>query len=39
MAPIHHHFELSGWAEPKIAVRFWIVAVVCGIVGLMAYWV
>lgn len=37
MAPIHHHFELSGWAEPKVTVRFWIVAIVCGIVGLMAY--
>ena len=26
MAPLHHHYELSGWAEPKIVVRFWIVA-------------
>lgn len=37
MAPIHHHFELVGWAEPKVAMRFWIVATVCGVVGLMAY--
>jgi phospho-N-acetylmuramoyl-pentapeptide-transferase len=25
MAPIHHHFELKGWAEPKVIVRFWII--------------
>ena len=24
MAPLHHHFELSGWPEPKVVVRFWI---------------
>jgi len=28
MAPIHHHFELKGWAEPKIIVRFWIIAII-----------
>ena len=28
MAPIHHHFELKGWAEPKIIVRFWIITIV-----------
>ncbi|RME61535.1 MAG: phospho-N-acetylmuramoyl-pentapeptide-transferase, partial [Candidatus Dadabacteria bacterium] len=28
MAPIHHHFELKGWAEPKIIVRFWIISIV-----------
>jgi len=27
MAPLHHHFELSGWAEPKVTVRFWIVGI------------
>ncbi len=27
MAPIHHHFELKGWAEPKVIVRFWIISV------------
>src|SRR5690606_39787985 len=27
MAPIHHHFEKKGWAEPKIIVRFWIIAI------------
>ncbi len=34
MAPIHHHFELAGWAEPKIIVRFWIVSIVLAIVSL-----
>jgi phospho-N-acetylmuramoyl-pentapeptide-transferase len=34
MAPIHHHFELLGWPEPQIIVRFWIVAIVCAIVAL-----
>ena len=34
MAPIHHHFELVGWAEPKIIVRFWIVSIVLAIVSL-----
>ncbi len=28
MAPIHHHFELKGWPEPKVIVRFWIISVV-----------
>lgn len=34
MAPIHHHFELQGWAEPKIIVRFWIITVVLVLFGL-----
>ena len=34
MAPIHHHFEQLGWSEPKIIVRFWIVAVVLALLGL-----
>ncbi len=34
MAPIHHHFELSGWAEPKIIVRFWIVAILFALLSL-----
>jgi phospho-N-acetylmuramoyl-pentapeptide-transferase len=34
MAPIHHHFELKGWAEPKIIVRFWIIAVMLALVAL-----
>jgi phospho-N-acetylmuramoyl-pentapeptide-transferase len=28
MAPIHHHFELKGWAEPKVIVRFWIISII-----------
>ena len=36
MAPIHHHFELKGWAEPKVIVRFWIVAIVLALVGLVS---
>lgn len=35
MAPIHHHFELMGWAEPKVVVRFWIVAAILVILGLI----
>ncbi len=34
MAPIHHHFEKKGWAEPKIIVRFWIISILLAIVGL-----
>jgi phospho-N-acetylmuramoyl-pentapeptide-transferase len=35
MAPIHHHFEKKGWSEPKIVVRFWIIAVLLGIISLL----
>ena len=34
MAPIHHHFELKGWAEPKVIVRFWIVTLVLVTIGI-----
>jgi phospho-N-acetylmuramoyl-pentapeptide-transferase len=34
MAPLHHHFELSGWSEPKIIVRFWIVAILFSLLSL-----
>ena len=34
MAPIHHHFELSGWAEPKVVIRFWIVTLMLALSGL-----
>ena len=34
MAPIHHHFELKGWAEPKIIVRFWIIAIILALVAI-----
>ena len=33
MAPLHHHFELKGWAEPKVIVRFWIIAVMLALVA------
>ena len=33
MAPLHHHFELSGWAEPKIIVRFWIITLILILIG------
>ena len=33
MAPIHHHFELAGWSETKIILRFWIVAAICAAIG------
>jgi len=36
MAPIHHHFELKGWAEPKIIVRFWILSIMLALVALMS---
>jgi phospho-N-acetylmuramoyl-pentapeptide-transferase len=35
MAPIHHHFELKGWAEPKIIVRFWILSIVFALLSLV----
>jgi phospho-N-acetylmuramoyl-pentapeptide-transferase len=34
MAPIHHHYELKGWAEPKIIVRFWIVSALLALIAL-----
>lgn len=36
MAPIHHHFEIKGWAENKIIVRFWIIALLANIIALTA---
>ena len=37
MAPIHHHFELLGWSETKIIVRFWITAAICSAIGFTLY--
>jgi phospho-N-acetylmuramoyl-pentapeptide-transferase len=37
MAPIHHHFELRGWSETKIILRFWIIAAVCSAIGFTIY--
>ena len=34
MAPLHHHYELKGWQEPKIIVRFWIITVILVLIGL-----
>ena len=34
MAPLHHHFELKGWPEPRIIVRFWIITLVLVLIGL-----
>src|SRR5918997_548735 len=37
MAPIHHHFELLGWSETKIILRFWIIAAICSAIGFTLY--
>lgn len=37
MAPIHHHFELLGWAESKVVVRFWIIAAILALLGLSTF--
>jgi phospho-N-acetylmuramoyl-pentapeptide-transferase len=37
MAPIHHHFELVGWSETKIILRFWIIAAICAAIGFALY--
>ena len=34
MAPIHHHFELAGWPETVVVIRFWILSIVCALVAL-----
>jgi len=34
MAPLHHHFELKGWPEPKIIVRFWIIAIILALISM-----
>src|SRR5512138_3115320 len=34
MAPVHHHFELKGWAEPKIIVRFWIISIILALLAM-----
>ena len=35
MSPIHHHFELSGWKEPKVVTRFWILGLVFSVLGFL----
>jgi phospho-N-acetylmuramoyl-pentapeptide-transferase len=39
MAPLQHHFELAGWAETTIVVRFWIIAGICVALGLGIFYV
>ncbi len=34
MSPLHHHFELSGWSESKVVIRFWIVAIIFSLLAL-----
>jgi len=34
MSPIHHHFQLKGWAESKIVIRFWILSVILALAGI-----
>jgi len=34
MSPLHHHFELKGWPENKVVVRFWIISLLCGLIAL-----
>jgi phospho-N-acetylmuramoyl-pentapeptide-transferase len=34
MAPLHHHFELKGWAEPKVIVRFWVISILLALLAL-----
>lgn len=36
MAPLHHHFELKGWAESKVVIRFYILGILCALIGLIA---
>jgi phospho-N-acetylmuramoyl-pentapeptide-transferase len=37
MAPLHHHFELGGWDEEKITMRFWIVSALAGLLGVTLF--
>jgi phospho-N-acetylmuramoyl-pentapeptide-transferase len=34
MAPIHHHFQKLGWPETKVVLRFWIISLMCALIGL-----
>jgi len=36
MAPIHHHFELAGWSETKVTIRFWIISLIFALMSLGA---
>lgn len=39
MAPLHHHFELLGWSEEKVTMRFWLAGIVCALIGLWVYFI
>lgn len=39
MAPLHHHFELSGWSETKVVKRFFIFQLICTLIGLVVFWI
>ncbi|MEX2237516.1 MAG: phospho-N-acetylmuramoyl-pentapeptide-transferase [Dehalococcoidia bacterium] len=34
MAPLHNHFELTGWSEPQVVMRFWLIGIVCAMIGI-----
>lgn len=38
MSPLHHHFELGGWAETRVVVRFWLAGLIFGLLGILAAW-
>jgi phospho-N-acetylmuramoyl-pentapeptide-transferase len=33
-APVHHHFEMKGWSESQVVVRFWILGILCALIAL-----
>ncbi len=37
MSPLHHHFELGGWDEEKITIRFWIIAILAALLGVTLF--
>ena len=37
MSPLHHHYELAGWDEEKITLRFWIVGIIAGLIGVTLF--
>ncbi|MGH7452885.1 MAG: phospho-N-acetylmuramoyl-pentapeptide-transferase, partial [bacterium] len=37
MAPLHHHFELKGWSEPQVVVRFWIIGILLALLSLSTF--
>ena len=37
MAPLHHHFELSGWHENHVVIRFWIIGIMCALLSLTTF--